>query len=338
MKTYYLLRIASVVVRLVPPRLGYWLASVIGGVVFGLNHSVRGAVLDNLRHVLPKATHRQRRQMARRTVRNVVKNYYDLLRLPHMKVRDLERTITLEGGEYMDQALAQGHGLIITSGHIGNFSIVAQLAVARGYKVTIIAEDIVPPKLYDYVNSLREHFGLRMIKLGSAQALTIYRLLKNNEILMLAIDRDVANDGIPTIFFDALADMPPGPIALALRLNTPLIYGYTFRKPDSTSLVQLAPPVELVRTGDRDLDLKINMRRMAQILEEQILKNPSQWVVLQKIWDKDYTGTTGTEAAQAPEPPIAVSTSLNGNAPQLNSESANPPELQIAEKKLEIRN
>jgi len=333
MKTYYLLRIASAVVWLVPPRLAYWLCSVIGGVVFSLNHSVRDAVLDNLRHVLPKATHRQRRQIARRIVRNVVKNYYDLLRLPHMKVSDLERTITLQGGEYMDQALAQGRGLIITSGHIGNFSIVAQLAAARGYKVTIIAEDIEPPKLYDYVNHLRERFGLRMIKLGSAQALTIYRILKNNEILMLATDRDVANDGVPTIFFDALADMPPGPITLALRLNTPLVHGYTYRKPDSTSFVELAPPMELVRTGDRDLDLKINMRKMAQILEEQILRNPSQWGVLQKIWDKDYTDTTGSEAEQAPEPPAATSTSLNGNAPQLESASANPLELQITEKK-----
>jgi lauroyl/myristoyl acyltransferase len=335
MKTYYLLRIASVVVWLVPPRLAYWLCSMIGGVVFGLNHSVRGAVLDNLRHVLPHATHRQRRQMARRIVRNVAKNYYDLLRLPHMKVSDLERTITLVGGEYMDQALAQGRGLIITSGHMGNFSIVAQLAAERGYKVTIIAEDIEPPKLYDYVNHLRERFGLRMIKLGSAQALTIYRILKNNEILMLATDRDVADDGVPTIFFDALADMPPGPITLALRLNTPLVHGYTYRKPDSTSFVELAPPLEMVRTGDRDVDLKINMRKMAQILEEQILRNPSQWVVLQKIWDKDYTGTTGAEALQAPEPPAATSTSLNGNAPQLESDSANPPELQ--KEKLEVR-
>jgi hypothetical protein len=77
---------------------------------------------------------------------------------------------------------------------------------------------------------------------------------------------------------------------------------------------------------------------MAQILEEQILRNPSQWVVLQKIWDKDYTGTTGTEAEQAPESPAVSSTSLNGNAPQLESESANPLELQIPEKELEVRN
>ena len=332
MKTYYLLRIATILVWFVPPRLAYWLCSVIGGVVFALNHSVREAVMDNLRHVLPASTYRQRRKVARKIVRNVVKNYYDLIRLPRMKLRDLERTITIQGMEYLDDALAQGRGLIVTSGHIGNFSIVAQLAAARGYKVSIIAEDIEPPKLYDYVNTLRSRFGLRMIKLGSTQVLTIYRLLKKNEVLLLAGDRDVTDDGIPTIFFDALADMPPGPVALALRTNTPLIYGYTNRKPDNTSIVQLEPPLELVRTGDRDLDLKINMRKMAQLLEEQILNNPSQWVVLQKVWDKDYTGI---EATKEPAPHEAGPTPHNGTTPQL--ENANPPELQIKDEKLEVR-
>jgi len=321
MKTYYLLRFAGYVVWLVPPRLAYWICSVIGSLVFALNHNVRGNVLDNLRHVMPDATHRQRRQVARKIVRNVVKNYYDLVRLPHMKARDLERTITTEGMDNIDLALEQGRGLIITSGHIGKFGTVAQLAAARGYKVSVVAEDIEPPRLYDYTNNIRSRFGLRMIKLGSAQALTIYRILKKNEILMLASDRDVADDGVPTMFFDAPADMPPGPIALALRLNTPLIHGYTYRKPDSTSYVELSPPLDLVRTGDRDLDLKINMKKMAQLLEELILKNPSQWLVLQKIWDKDYTGT---EAEFVPEIPTA--TSHNGTAPQ--QDSANPLELQ----------
>jgi len=87
--------------------------------------------------------------------------------------------------------------------------------------------------------------------------------------------------------------------------------------------VQLDPPMEMVCTGDRDLDLKINMRKMAQVLEEQILKNPSQWVVLQRIWDKDYTGIAGTEVEQASAPPAAnangTETSLNGHTPQLES-------------------
>jgi hypothetical protein len=178
---------------------------------------------------------------------------------------------------------------------------------------------------------------------------TIYKLLRNNEGLMLATDRDVNEDGVPTIFFDALADLPPGPVALALRLNTTVIPAHTYRRPDNTSVMCVGAPIELVRTGDRDLDLKVNMRKVAQVMEEQILHDPSQWVVLQKIWDSDYTGVEAPEAPvearlqeaqetheQLLEPlPVA---SLNLTTPQ--PESANPPGLPVEEvshQKSEIR-
>jgi KDO2-lipid IV(A) lauroyltransferase len=302
MKTYYLLRIAAVLIKVVPRRLAYWICSLAGGVVFAMVPHVRDAVLDNLGHVLPRASRKARRTIGRKVVRNVVKNYYDLLRLPYMKKEDFDRDIVIEGLEHIDAALAQGRGVILTGGHIGNYSSVAQIAAARGYKMSIIAEDIEPPRLYDYVNTIRGKFGLRMIKLGSAQVRTIYMLLRDNEGLMLAADRDVNNDGIPTIFFDALADMPPGPVALATRLNTPLVPAYTCRRPDNTSLVEISPPIELTRTGDRELDLRVNMRKMAQVLEELILRDPSQWGVLQKVWDKDYTGVEATQEQSQSKP------------------------------------
>ena len=101
--------------------------------------------------------------------------------------------------ENLDNALALGKGVIIVGAHLGNFSVVARTGAARGYKISIVAEDIKPPKLYDYVNKLRGHFGLEIIKLHSAQVRTIYHLLRNNEVLALAVDRDVTGDGIPTM-------------------------------------------------------------------------------------------------------------------------------------------
>ena len=127
--------------------------------------------------------------------------------------------------ENLDNALALGKGVIIVGAHLGNFSVVAQIGAARGYKISIVAEDIKPPKLYDYVNKLRGHFGLEIIKLHSAQVRTIYHLLRNNEVLALAVDRDVTGDGIPTMFFDALAPIPPGAVALALRTGPRLSPG-----------------------------------------------------------------------------------------------------------------
>lgn len=314
MKSYYALRIASWLSSFVPVRMGYWLASLVGGIVFYLAPSIREAVMDNMRHVLPKSTQHQRRTIARKVIRNHLKNYYDLIRLPHMKTADLERIIpVLEGKQYLDEAVAAGKGVIAISGHIGNFSIVAQLATLLGYKVGVIAEDIEPVKLYDFVNHLRGRFGIEMIKMGTADVRAIFRYLREGGMLMLAADRDVSDAGQPVLFFDAVCDMPAGPVVLAQRLKVPLVPGYTYRRADNTNIVRLLPPIELQRTGDHDADLAVNLRKVAEFLEGAISRAPDQWTVLQRVWDKDYTALKPDSSAPSEgeaEQPVSAELSV----------------------------
>src|SRR5437867_1626148 len=302
MKTYYLLRIASWLSRYVPSRTGYWLCAFFGGIIFYLKPSIRQAVMDNMRHVLPNSSERQRRTIARRVIRNNFKNYYDLVRLPHLKAEDVERMVaTVYGMEHWRNAFAQGRGVIIMSGHIGNFSLVVQLAAIRGFPVAIVGEDIKPPKLYDYVNYLRSSFGLKFIRSGSSEVRTIYKWLRSGGGLGLAVDRDYMNGGVPVQLFDAPADILPGPVVLALRLKTPLIPVHTVRLRDNSSIVTIYPPMELERTGDNERDVQVGLRKVAVFLEEIIRKAPDQWIILQRVWDRPQA--TDPQPEPQPEPP-----------------------------------
>jgi KDO2-lipid IV(A) lauroyltransferase len=301
MKTYYLLRIASALSRFVPSRVGYWLASLAGGLVFYLAPSVRRAVIDNMRHVLPQSTPHQRRNITRKVIRNQLKNYYDVVRLPHLKPEDVRHMVSsIEGLEHLEAAIkVGGKGILVTGGHIGNFSVVAQLAVVLGYKTAIVAEDIKPEKLYQYINELRGHLGVEMIRVGAAQVRTIFKFLRDGGMLMLAGDRDVSDNGLPVQFFDAPADLPSGPVVLSLRMKVPLLPCFTRRLPNNKSLLVIYPPMEWEVTGDHDLDVQVNMRKLVRVLEDFVRKAPDQWVVLQRVWDKDYTGIEGGDTAPA---------------------------------------
>jgi lauroyl/myristoyl acyltransferase len=290
MKTYYLLKIASTLSNFIPSRVGYWLCSLVGGIIFYFLPSIRRSVMDNLRHVLPGSSRHERRNLARKAIRNAYKNYYDIVRLPHLKVPDLERMIaSLEGLEHLESAYLQGRGVIVIGAHLGNFNLVAQLAVARGYRVAVVAENIKPDKLYNYINRLRSSLGIKFFKAGSSQVRMIYRYLRDGGVLLLAADRDVSAGSVPVPFFDALADLPSGPVVLAMRLKVPLVPVLTYRLPNSKNVAIIYPPIELERTGDNERDTEANLRKVAQVLEEFISKAPDQWVVLQKVWDRDYT-------------------------------------------------
>ncbi len=322
MKRYYAFRIASWLSWLLPSRVGYWLCSLIGGIVFYFTPQIRQAVMDNMRHVLPHASEHEWRNIARRVIRNTLKNYYDLVRLPHMKARDIENMITeFEGLENLEEAFARGKGVIAIGGHIGNFSLVAQKAVLLGYTVAVIAEDIQPPRLYSFVNKLRSGFGLKFVKAGSSQVRTIYKLLKSNGMLLLASDRDVNDSGTPVQFFDAPADLPEGPVVLALRLGATVLPVYTDRRPNNKATLHIYPPMEMVSTGDYKRDIEVNMRLVAQVIEGMISRAPDQWVVLQRVWDREYTGEKGLgirdEGLGAEDKQVALAPDIQVPTPSL---------------------
>jgi KDO2-lipid IV(A) lauroyltransferase len=48
--------------------------------------------------------------------------------------------------------------------------------------------------------------------------------------------------------------------------------------------LRFEPPVELVRTGDADRDIRENTQRFANVLEEIIRRYPEQWVWVHARW------------------------------------------------------
>jgi KDO2-lipid IV(A) lauroyltransferase len=299
----------------------YWLCSLAGGIVYYTAPHIRRAVRDNMSHVLPDSTEKQRRYISRQVIRNVYKNYYEQLRLPRMKLQDIERKLAnVEGIDYLHDAVKLGKGVILVSAHLGNYVLVAQLGPILGYKTATIAEDIKPPQLFNFINRLRGTFGVKFIKLGSGQMRTIYRFLREGGVLALAADRDVSDTGgVKVQFFDAPAELPEGPVVLSMRLGVPLVPCMTWRLPNNKSEFCVYPPVELENTGDFERDFAVNMRKVADILEQMIHSAPEQWMVLQRVWDTPSPGsgnalqsTNGKVKDEVPAPgPETTDTSEN---------------------------
>src|SRR5207237_10031810 len=119
MSIYDVVGFGSWLARFVPELIAYGLCSLIGTVVFYLRPGMRQAVLSNLSHVLPRATRRRLRRLARNVVINNFANYYDLVRLPYMTATELQRKIKVQGAQYLFEAHARGKGVIALSGHMG---------------------------------------------------------------------------------------------------------------------------------------------------------------------------------------------------------------------------
>jgi len=281
---YYGYRLAGAITPLIPPRCGYRLAEQLGALFYGRAAS-RRAVSDNVSHILGEPADSPRVQtVVQQVFRNQAKNYFDLLRVASLSAEEIRKSVhQIIGLEHLDAALARGRGVVLVTGHFGNFDLAGQILAVNGYKVTAVAEHLRPERLFRYVRAMRESHGLSFIPIDRPLR-DIFRALRTNEIVGLALDRNVTDEGRLTEFFGQAARLPDGYLRLAWRTEAALIVAFCRRLPDNTFVITVEPEVELDHSNDFERDAKANMRKVLSIFEAYLSRYPDQWVYFQPVW------------------------------------------------------
>lgn len=282
---YYLYRLLGLVAPLIPPGLGYPVATRLGDLFYRLDRVSRANIYDNVTHIIEGSAKAagDSETIVRGVFRNMAKNYYDLFRVPTLSLAEIARLVKVEGWEHVERALSRGKGLIIVTAHFGNTDIVAQVLALREVPVVVPAEHLKPEVLFQYICSLRTTKGLRLIPVDG-MLLELFRALQRNEAVGLATDRDITESGIVVDFFGAPARLPDGSAQLSLRTGAPIIAGFGQRLPDNTFVARFEPPLELEATGDRNRDVRVGVEKVVAIMERYIGEHPDQWVMSVPIW------------------------------------------------------
>lgn len=289
-------RLVGALAPLVPWRLGYGLAGLLAWAISILPLAVNRALRVNLRQALgPEPDGRTIRRLARSALRNNVVNYYELFLLPSISPEEIARRTSIQGLERGEQALAMGKGLIITMPHFGNFNLASQLTCYYQVPVTMVVEDLEPPRFYDYVTSLRTTHGIKAVP-ASHSLRPVVQALHAKEAVALASDRDVTGGGERLPFFGALARIPVGHVKLALRTGAPILPCFVVRESDDHSRVYVEEPLFLTPSDDSQRDVREGTRRIVALMERYIRAYPDQWLAFQPIWDG-----SGPETAVAEE-------------------------------------
>lgn len=294
MLTYLALRLLSITVPLLPPRLGHALFGFIGDFAYCVGWRSRQNVSANLLRVLgSRASQRQRRAAIRDVFRTAALNYYDLFRVPRLNAAKLETLLRVYGWEHVDSARRHGKGVLIVAPHLGNLDIVGQVAVLRDVPCTIPTEHLRSDRLRQLVTATRASLGLRIVPVdGTAGPLRVlYQALRRNELVGIVGDRDLQGHGLIVPFFDEPVRFPNGSVTLALRTGAPLLPGRAMRLADGSYRVDITPPLDFPRTGDLKRDVQLGTEMVAKALERFIRDTPGQWVVFQPVWKEQRSVT-----------------------------------------------
>lgn len=282
---YRVLRLAAMISRLLPMRLGYFLAGCGGEALFLLSARHRNIVDNNIKHVLRvEMDNRKPRRIVRGVLKNVMKNYFDLTKLSQLRLEKLEKSATIEGWHHLTDSVTSARGTIIATAHLGNFEVAAQVLAARGIKLAILVEVFDSTPFLRIIAELRERNGCRILPVSKDGMREGMQILRHGGALIIACDRDIQGSGTEIEFFGQETSLPFGAVSLALRTGAAIVPIFSVRKPGNRFAIYIEPPLRLVDVGNRSHSIRANSERLVAVVERYIRQYPEQWVVLEPIW------------------------------------------------------
>jgi lauroyl/myristoyl acyltransferase len=219
--------------------------------------------------------------------RSYARYWLDALSLPALDPDRLDVRVDAEGFEHVMAARALGRGVVVALPHLGGWDVGGAWLVHRGIPLTVVAEVLEPPGLFDLFVKLRERVGMRVVPLGPRAMAELAEALARNDVVALVCDRDLTREGIEVELFGERTTLPPGPVLLALRRNCPLLPVAIYAERDGRHRALIRPPVELERTGRLRADVVAGLQRLAKELELLIAEAPEQWHVFQPNWPSE---------------------------------------------------
>ena len=281
---YILFLSLSYLCRLLGLSLSRKFASLISIFFFYLLPIRKDVVFDNLKLAFPELSSNQIKKLAYGTYKNFAITLVEILYLPWTSDEQIKNVVNFKDLDLIDKREKEGNGVILLSGHFGNWEYCAiSVGAQLNKKLSVIVKPQRNNFVNDWMNRARTRWTNEVVPLG-ASIRNVYAVLMKKGIVAMVADQRGPEDGIKLEFFGRKTSVYTGPAVLSLKMNVPIIYGFTIRQPDFSYRCNV---VEISRENlpdNYDEKVKVLSERILRYLEDVIRKNPEQWFWMHKRW------------------------------------------------------
>ena len=259
-----------------------------------------GRVLGNLYYIFVKkqrkraieqmmpalnVSEEEAKKLVRESFVNLAKNMLEIMYMPNLNHDNLHKYMDIEHLDRMEAALAEGHGAVILTGHVGTWEWLSAAFTLNGMSATAIAKTQPNADYTKALNELRSKINMEIFSRGTSELLMAAKALKKGRILGFLADQDAGPGGAFIEFLGRIASTPMGPAVFSRKFNSPILPCFILRQPNGKHKVIVGEVMRYVDTGNTDKDLFDLTVKMTKILENVIRENPTQWLWFQKRWN-----------------------------------------------------
>lgn len=280
-----LIQIVFFIVRILPWTWTSLFCAKLGSLAFYIVKKERIKTIDNLTLAYGKEKSKEEiYAMAKEVFTNFGRASAELA--IKMNLNDADKffsNVEVIGKEYPEAAYVRGKGIINLVPHMGCWEALPRAYTLLGFAAGSVVQTLSNEKINKWVLKNREFKGFKVLPRGSTYK-TILQFLKQNNSLGMLIDVDTNVKSVFVDFYGIPAHTPIGAAMLALDSDATVFTTSYVRTEGNKYQFIYGPPLEIIRTGDRKEDLRINTERYHKEVEKLIKKYPTQWTWMHDRW------------------------------------------------------
>ena len=280
-------------VRALPFRVAFRFGELIGWLLYVCDRSHRRVGMTNLAFAFPDKSETERRAILRESLFNLGRLVAEFCHLHSLTQENIAERVRLANPEEW-RALTgkcKETGALILTGHFGNWELSGSAHAYYGFPLHIVHRRLRNPLIDDAIVRMREQCGNKVIRKTTA-GIEVFRAIKQKAFVVAAVDQNASGRmGVFVPFFSRLASTSSGLAGLALASGVPVIPAFLVREHGSwRHRLEVLPPVEPVRTGDQETDLRETTAKFTAVFQQIVEQYPDHWLWIHKRWKRRPDG------------------------------------------------
>jgi phosphopantetheine--protein transferase-like protein len=249
----------------------------------------RNVVLANLRRVFGEmVSQTEIERLAAAHYAHLWRLAGEFLRFRWLSPARKQALVRVENVEAFIAARAQGKGILILTGHLGNWEVATIAGIAnfpemRG-KFHFVRRAIKPMWLDRLVTRRFNKAGFGVFPKRGSLDMMLERL-EAGEVIVFPFDQHARPpDGIEVEFFGHPAWTFKSLAIIALATGAPVLPAAAWREPDGHHVLRFEEPMAPIECENTSEAIRRNTRAYNRILEGLIVRHPEQWYWVHRRW------------------------------------------------------
>ena len=243
----------------------------------------RRSALSTLKRAYPEWSSRRRLGTALGAYRQMARGLVEFLHAHRYTDEEILERVEFDNERALAEAYAQGRGVVVLTGHIGNWEWLARRAAAGLYPVAVVTMEPKDPEIGERMRALRQAQGFESVDHEDVRA--ALQWLKRGGLLGIVMDQEPRRpeDGaiVPLLGRPTLTHV--GPFRLARMTGAPALTAFARRVGPSCYRVRF-DPLPLSENPDPRQALADDAAAFNARLEAEIRARPDHWLWMYGRW------------------------------------------------------